>query len=313
MKQSNSFKFFKEKTQEIFNFAVIVTVSVPSLKQAVNIYKKGLIGRLPDPDYFEPSVVYSITSNTIEQLENLDFDNSKIDLLKKLLDVPFYNSEFKKKIINIIGKDEYNKHRNILKKQSPSYLDNILDCTSNYQSKLASYLYFSTFSYFEAFIIDISKEIVENLPNIDSKSYVENYTPTTDNIGDKIKLDKDFDPRKQDRYKKYSAKLKSVGYLMPEEVLFSSLLDNFSNKINDLKANELPEHLEKILFFKMTEDERIRYHQIRANRNSIGHGTKTYNPNLTDVINANKFFKNLSKRIDQHVSFYFFKLKNYQV
>jgi len=126
------------------------------------------------------------------------------------------------------------------------------------------------------------------------------------------KLDKEFDPRKIDRYKKFSAKIKTQGYVDSETLIFSSLLEIYNNKIENLKANEIPAFLEKTLLFKMTKTESDTFHSIRDNRNSIGHGTRHFNPNLNDVINANKFLKSLSNRIDRHVTYYFFKIKNYR-
>jgi len=312
MKQSNSYLSFKERTQEIFNFAVLITLSVPVLKQNLKTYRTGLISRLPDPDYFEPSVVYEIKKETIEELKKSGIEATRIEELKLLENKPLNNKVFKEKVIQAIGEESYNSNRNIIKKQSYNYVENIENCAVGYQSKLATYLYFSTFSYFEAFISDISIEIIDSFDKLDKTEYLKNHEPTQDLINDKIKLDKKFDPRKKDRYLKFSSKLKAQGYYTPEEIMFSSLTDLFNSKITNLKANEIPEFLEKTFLFNLTKDEKETFHSIRNNRNSIGHGDKGFTPNLTDVIKANKFFKRLSDRIDKHVIFYFFKLNNYQ-
>ena len=93
--------------------------------------------------------------------------------------------------------------------------------------------------------------------------------------------------------------------------MLSSLLDIYNNRIENLKANEIPTFLEKTLLFKMTKTESDTFNYIRDNRNKIGHGEKHFCPNLNDVINANKFFKLLSDKIDKHVTLYFFNIKNY--
>ena len=143
MKQSTAYKDFKERTQEIFNFAVLVTMSVPVLKQNIK--------RLPDPDYFEPSVVYEISQDTIDTLTERGVEKDKIVKLKGLLNIPINSSEFKEKVVASIGEDDYKANRNEIKRQSKTYADNLTNCTTNYQSKLATYLYFSTFSYIETF------------------------------------------------------------------------------------------------------------------------------------------------------------------
>ena len=71
MRQSGSYLSFKKRIQEIFDFAVLVTASVPVTKLNLKLYKDGKINRLPDPDFFEPSVVYEITEHTLNSLGNL--------------------------------------------------------------------------------------------------------------------------------------------------------------------------------------------------------------------------------------------------
>lgn len=311
MKQSKAHKDFKERTQEIFNFAVLVTLSVPVLKQNIKLFNEKKIKRVPDPDYFEPSVIYEINQDTIDILIEKGTEKGKIERLKSLLNIPINSSEFKKKVIDAIGESDYKANRNEIKRQSQTYVDNITDCTANYQSKLATYLYFSTFSYFEAFIMDISIELTEGVQKLDKEKYLRDFQQNQDNISDMAKLDKEFDPRKIDRYKKYSAKLKAQGYIASKKLIFFSILDIYNGKIEKLKAYEIPIFLEKTLLFKMTKEEVDTFQSIRNNRNSIGHGAKHFNPNLNDVISANKFFKSLSDRIDKHVTFYFFNIKNY--
>jgi len=311
MKQSQAYKDFKERTQEIFNFAVLVTLSVPVLKQNLKLFNDKKIKRLPDPDYFEPSVVYEISEETISTLTEKGLSADKIEKLKLLLNIPINSSEFKSKVIEAIGETDYKSNRNEIKRQSKNYSENITNCTKNYQSKLATYLYFSTFSYFEAFIIDIAIELTNNIQSVDREKYLIDFQPNQNTISDIAKLDIEFDPRRIDRYKKFSKKLKNQSYINSEKLLLSSLLDIYNNRIENLKANEIPTFLEKTLLFKMTKTESDTFHYIRDNRNKIGHGEKHFCPNLNDVINANKFFKLLSDKIDKHVTLYFFNIKNY--
>lgn len=312
MKQSEAYKEFKQRTQEIFNFAVLVTISVPVLKMNIKLFNDGKIKRLPDPDYFEPSVVYEISASTLTELEKKGLSKDKIERLSLLKEIPLNSSEFKEKVIQAIGETDYKANRNTIKRQSRNYSENISNCTSNYQSKLATYLYFSTFSYFEAFVLELASELTNEYEQIEKETYVENFKVDQNILSDMVKLNKNYDPRKLDRYKKFSEKLESQGYLAPERLIFSSLMDIYKQKIDSLKANEIPVFLEKTLLFKMTEDEIKTFHSIRDNRNSIGHGAKSFSPNLNDVINANKYFKKLSDRLNKHVTYYFFKLTNFK-
>lgn len=312
MKHSKSFIAFQEKTQEIFNFAVLITASVPALKECIGKYKKGLNSRIPDPNYFEPSVIYEIFPETITELQNKGLEQHQLENLKSHIGKSYGNREFKELMITILGKTIYVENRSILKKQNFKYVDNLIDCSNNYQSKLATYLYFSLFSYFEAFILDLAQEVLSSLSYLDGKKYVDNHTENFEEEKNKAKLSNDFDPRKIDRYKKYSAKLKDQGYLTPKEILLSSLLDNLNSKIDNLKASDIPNFLENTFFITFNKKENELYHSLRDNRNSIGHGKKSFTPTIKDVIIANKFFKELSLKIDKQMTQHFFELQNFK-
>lgn len=103
MKQSNSYKFFKERIQEIFSFAVLVTASVPNLKESINLFESGKIKRLPDPGYFEPSVLYEITDGSLFDLkETGDISDEQLELLKTIKNKSLSTSDYKRKIISIV-------------------------------------------------------------------------------------------------------------------------------------------------------------------------------------------------------------------
>lgn len=311
MKQTNAYRIFSVKIQEIFNFAVLVTISVPVLKSNLDLIKRGVIKRLPDADYFEPSVIYEITEETLKDLRDKNLDEDALRKLQQLLNTPLNNTEFKSKVIDRIGEANYKQHRNTIKRQSLRYIDNIQNCTSDYQSKLAAYLYFSTFSYFEAFIGELFNEVTSSLPRLDNNSYFQSYTINEINQANFKKIDNPFDGKKIDRYKKLSKKMQAQGYQIPENILFSSLTELLISKIDNFRAVEIPDILENIFRFAMTKEEKEMFHNIRDNRNSIGHGNSSYTPSLTHVTNASKFFKELSSKIDKHFRFYFFKPENY--
>lgn len=311
MENTSAYLAFKKRTQEIFDFAVLVTLSVPVLKHNINLLKASKISRIQDPDYFEPSVIYHLSPSALQTLEESNIDKSKVEQLRALQGVDLNNKEFKEKVIAIIGDEEYKKHRNVLKKQSPVYIDNIIGCTSNYQSKLATYLYFSTFSYFEAYISDVSSEISRRFDKVDFEQYLNAHHANEELTKLRVSLNKPFDGRKKDKYTKLSKQLISQCYKTPEELFFSSMINLFEGKMKELKANEIPDFLERYLLYKMPADEISMFGVIRGNRNSIGHGQTAYIPSLKDVIDANKYFKKLASNIDRHLTFHFFSLSNF--
>lgn len=262
--------------QEIFNFAVLVTLSVPVLKRDVKLFREGKIQSLHDPDFFEPSVIYVVSDEIIKKLETDKVDKNKVEKLKKLKNRPLNSSEFKQNIIQAIGHDLFEKYRNGLKKQSNQYLDNIDNCARDYKQKLSSYLYFSTFAYFEGYVNEICKEIINSLEKIDYQSYIVSHSPGTDLYSYREKLNCRPDLRKKDRYKKFSNILKDSGYCEPEIILFSTLLNRLAENLDDLKANEIPTFLDKVFLFKFSEADLQTFHNIRNNRNSLAHGDNSF-------------------------------------
>ena len=312
MRQSGSYLSFKKRIQEIFDFAVLVTASVPVTKLNLKLYKDGKINRLPDPDFFEPSVIYEITEHTLNSLGDLGMDVSVVAALQSLKGKPLNTREFKERIVTTIGEEQYKKHRNHLRKQSHSYVDNLRNTANGYQSKLATYLYFSAFSYFEAYVIDLSREVGSFFTPLNQQNYLDNHQISEGNIGLRIKLDKKAEGGKINRYEKLSHQLDSFGYKTPEEIIFASAIRLFKEKIDNLQANDIPVFLQKVLLFNMSQDDIQSFHNIRANRNRIGHGEIGYTPSLKDVTEANKFFKRISSQIDKHTMFHFAKPRNYR-
>lgn len=311
MEQSNSYISFKARTQEIFDFAVLVTCSVPTFKYNLKLFESGEINRLSEPDYFQPSVIYEITESTIADLKTNGLDGEKLILIREVINKPLNNREFKECIIDRIGEEPYKEHRHILKRQSSGYVENLKECTKDYQKKLASYLYFSLFSYFEAFIGDLINEVTNSFNKIDIANYIDQLSSIDIDKETRI-LDRKHDPRKIDKYKKYSEDLIKKGYQEPQLLIFASMLDMLKTANENMKANDIPNFLNKFFFFELGKADNMTYHTLRDNRNSLGHGATSFTPTLKNVIEANKFFKRISKEIDAHVTKYFMKFTNFQ-
>lgn len=311
--QSQSYNSFQNRIQEIFNFAVLVTSAVPVLKHNLGLFDKNQISRISEPDFFEPSVVYEITDKTLETLKTEDFPSDALAKLVTIKNQELHNREFKTKVKELIGDELFNKNRLKIMQQSKSYIENIRSCSVEYQSKLASYLYFSLFSYFEAFVGDISKEVLSNLSTIDSdnKNYINKKVKDENFKSVRHELDKPFNKQRIDRYRKYSNQLDDLGYLTPEKLLLPIFIKNLKGKIDAFNANEIPSFLQNSFEFEFGEEAEKYFNKVRSNRNSIAHGDGKYSPSLKDVIEANKHFKKLSRNIDKHLTFNFFTLNCY--
>ena len=49
---TNAYNVWKVESQAIFDFSVLVSYSVPSLKMQISLLEKGKIQSLPRPDYY---------------------------------------------------------------------------------------------------------------------------------------------------------------------------------------------------------------------------------------------------------------------
>lgn len=115
MRRSEAFLKFKVQRDEIFNFAVLVTSSVPSLKRNISLFEKGKIARLPDTDYFEPSVTFELTPPVLKALEEAGVSASILEQLEQLmLRGALGRADFVKELKVILGEEEYKKYRNYL-------------------------------------------------------------------------------------------------------------------------------------------------------------------------------------------------------
>lgn len=312
MNQTNAYEFFAKRIQDIFNFAVLVTSSVPVLKYNLKLFEQNKITRIPDPDFFETSVIYELKQESINQLKSdQKISEDQESALLVLKGLPLSLSNFKSKLIHILGRDLFDIYRNSLKIQSIKHIENLRACTVDYKEKLSTYLYFSNFSYFESFLIDIAEEAISSTHASNIEKHFTD-TITTDLVKARTKLNKEEDLRKLDTYKKYSKILDDEGYLTPDEILAASMKEYIIEKLKNLYTKDVFDFLKKILGYQISPSDMIEFGSIRQNRNEIAHGKHTFTPNLADVISTNKFYKRISKDINNHVMLHFSKIKNFR-
>ncbi|MEM7183544.1 MAG: HEPN domain-containing protein [Spirochaetota bacterium] len=126
------------------------------------------------------------------------------------------------------------------------------------------------------------------------------------------KLNGAYDKNRIDRYKKYSKLLKEEGYVKPKTILEVSLQKLLLEKLDSLKANEIPTFLEELFHFQIDQTTKDNFQNIRQNRNSIAHGDKKFTPTLNDVIKTNQQLKKLSTEIENYINANLIPLNNYQ-
>ncbi|EIJ40872.1 hypothetical protein JoomaDRAFT_3947 [Galbibacter orientalis DSM 19592] len=181
---------------------------------------------------------------------------------------------------------------------------------NGYKEKLATYLFLSSFSFFENYFGTVLKEIFDlNTTIPDNISLKKSLDENTDTRG-KRALKGTFDKKKLQRYKKFSDELKANGYISPDELLKIVAFNNLYKTVENLKANEIPDFLISHFKIDITDDEKTKFGTYRQLRNDIAHGD---NPNLDlrKVKEANAFLRLLASKIDDYLSEHYIKLNNY--
>jgi hypothetical protein len=77
--RTESFEDYKERVEQIFNFAAVVTVGIPALKQQISLFNKKTIHSIPRPDFFEASVNYKIDDAVLKKLKENDLEQELLN------------------------------------------------------------------------------------------------------------------------------------------------------------------------------------------------------------------------------------------
>lgn len=182
--------------------------------------------------------------------------------------------------------------------------------STGYKEKLATYLFLSSFSFFENYFGAVIDEIFSFSSLIPTEESLKDSLNKNTDIKSKRVLRSGFDQRHQQRYEKYSNELKSNDYISPDNLKKIIAFSNLKKSVKDLKANQIPNFMINSLKIDVTEDEKGKFNTFRQLRNDIAHGD---NPNLTlkKVKEANTFLRKFAAKIDDFLTEHFVKLNNY--
>ena len=194
-------------------------------------------------------------------------------------------------------------------KNDVSNVDHLRVRAKNYKLNLAKYLFISSFSFFEAYIVDLIDETLRFHGGYEflrerafSKLQRSLNALSRDGAESKRKLQEPPKNAKKEKYVKYGRRLKEEGYKFPSE-LFSAYgieIIGRSLKKNNITPGVIPEVLKWGLLFQFSEEEMEEFERLRRKRNNVAHG-RGGNFDLRFSIEANAFLRNLATRIDQHV------------
>jgi len=179
-----------------------------------------------------------------------------------------------------------------------------------YKEVLSRYIFLSSFSYFEAYFVDLLKEIIEFhgrdrlLLKHDIQRNNDLSTPTLDRARRKLR---EYRTKKnRGAYESYGTQLASAGFVFPSSVLARRGLQQLFELVDSdyIKANDVPDLIQSVLQLPLDPGiERAKFHAYREMRNKIAHGRPdAASLHLGKAIEANNFLRNLALKIDKHVT-----------
>jgi len=112
---------------------------------------------------------------------------------------------------------------------------------NGYKDNLATYLFLSSFSFFENYFGAVLEEIFDFNTAIPDNDDIKDSLNNNTDIKSKRALKSGYDKRHQQRYVKYSNELKASDYITPTELKKIVAFNNLHKTINDLKANQIPD------------------------------------------------------------------------
>jgi len=190
---------------------------------------------------------------------------------------------------------------------------------TQYKALLSRYMFLSSFSFFEAYIHGVLKEILDFhgtekiLGRLDiSKNHI--LSEDLNNTKQKRKLQEYQTAKDLQKYKSYGLKLADKGFRFPSALLSKYGLKFLIELINkdNIRAVDIPALIQEVLQLELNETEITMFHKYRNWRNEIAHG-KCDNAilDLRKAVEANNFLRNLALKIDKHVIEYFLIVEAY--
>src|SRR6266566_6159728 len=154
-------------------------------------------------------------------------------------------------------------------KSNRSSTDDLLKSEARYEQRLAEYVLLSQFSFFESFVIDLVRQMIDFQGGSDfiartaarSKRYMAPHVTKIAKL--KRKLQDSEKSSWRDRYRKYGRLLADERYRFPGELLAAYGVRHLVSKLSKLKAHEIPDLLVDGLLMDLTKSEMKKYHEIR--------------------------------------------------
>jgi len=189
--------------------------------------------------------------------------------------------------------------------------------TANYKLSLAHYTIISSFSFFEAYIKGVVRELIKFhggderfIANAERGAKKFLFSDISDIREHKHKLQELPKKGKGDKYVKHSKELLNAGYRFPSQLLSPYGVRAIIKTLKNLRSADIPELLMDGFYFSLDKEG---FDKIRQYRNNIAHGDKdkVKDISLKDAIEFNTELRNIATRFDQHLVEHFFIIEEF--
>ncbi len=205
----------------------------------------------------------------------------------------------------------------IMKLPDPDYFEpnnptsKLREQADGYRNKLATYLFLSSFAFFENYIGSVLEEVLNLSISIPDAASLKSRLTNNTNTKPKKILRSGFDNRHNQRYEKYSRELDASNYVHPDKLISIITVESIIDKIHDLKVNQIPDFLINTIKIDISDTDKQTFGTYRQLRNDIAHGD---NPTVTmrKVKEANKFLRKFAAQIDEFLVEHYIKINNYR-
>lgn len=197
-------------------------------------------------------------------------------------------------------------------------IDDLISYAAAYQEELARSAVITIYSYFEAYVGDMLREIVDFHAGKEAikgkaRDRAERFFHSMPDAlqEDKRKLQDRRDPRKIAKYQKHGRVLDKKGFRFPTDLLahYGALnLIKKADEKNGFKAHEIPSILEDALLYPLSPGDKITLELIRLKRNSIAHGEGTVVA-LSEAMRHASELHTIAAAVDSHVANHFLVLQ----
>lgn len=182
---------------------------------------------------------------------------------------------------------------------------------AGYRLRVAASATLTLFSYFEAFVPAIIREMIDfHGGPAEFQRRAEAYDRRF--MSDDADVEKlrrwirgPVERGKEMRNIKFTKELAKIGYRFPTELFSGYGARVLIQKLGNLRAADIPDLLREGLHMEIDDDAVAKFHDVRNLRNRIAHGDAV-NLTFRDVARKNDILKKLSYDLDRHLNLHFF-------